>query len=525
MFVRLRRDGTVSHRLNRRSPGYKRPKKHEFFQASNLLLDLDDVFSEHVRPSNEDDEARMLKHWSVDPKRREVKSRLRQLQRELDRSRRQVFDVSSGVAKSWLPSHHDILSLALNGSQSPAPPSESSVEGHQGLASVSNTDTPGSREQPNTLHTIRSRSGIPERAQGNDEMLLHWFQLRNQLTRPEPHTNKPPPSPAQLVEALQKETSVTGIRRLVSRALSSGLDATCFSQAHLFVSSELQNSFDFLLTLGKEKNGTCHNLLAFLGNLSQRLSPRGAHIGAPLCGLGLRLSAAICKPRATMEYLDIGFGHGYWAANDQVMGDLLSTLETYLHQLSMSPGLRSLEVADKQRLLQLLTGVYNKDQTTEKSVRSLALYFLQERRDEVNYTRMALGIYRCYIVLLGHLGAVASLWQEWRSSGIAIGNLIQNGRLPIPDGQPDAIVVEAFQSAIAASLSVVALGEDEVPKDLDLAGCVTLDLVSINKQKQDARPGYQQEEAHPMRGFVDGDIRAALGLPLDGWLEEVRRLA
>lgn len=514
----------------------KKPPNRELFQINNLLLDLDDMDSRHVRTCTEDDEAQMLKHWSVDPKRQALRSRLQELLSEVDWSRRKVFEMSMKPTSSWRLGSHDILSAALNGtpsSSSPGPPVDSS-DGQQGFANVLRTETLGQRQQSNTLHTICSKNGIPEHAKQDDELLLHWFQLRNQLAQFEQQTDKPP-SPSQLASALREQDTVIGIRRLVSQCLSSGLDATSFHQTlhngqgrpPSSLSSDVRDACANILNGCQEKGATCHDLLAFLGNLSQRLSSSGAHIGEPLCGLGLRLSAEMGKPAATMEYLDIAFRDGYFG--DEALGDVLDTLETYSHHLSVNSESRFLDMSDRQTLLSLLTGIRNdthaaESHTAHGSIRSIAIHFLRERRDD-GATLLALEIYRAYIVLLGRLGAVASLWQEWRLSGAEFEGLIRNGNLLMPEGQTEEIVVESFRNAIGASLSVVALRDDAASTDLDLAGCATRDLEAIEEQNQDAWLGYQQQEAHPMRGLLDGDIRAALGLPLDGWMEGLRRLA
>ncbi|RSM05693.1 hypothetical protein CDV31_009469 [Fusarium ambrosium] len=511
----------------------KRPPNRELFQINNLLLDLDDMDSKHVRTCTEDDEAQMLKQWSVDPKRQALRSRLEELVSEVDWSRRKVFEMSMEPTSSWRLGSHDILSAALKGapsSSSPGPP----VDSQQGFANVLRTETPGQRQQSHTLHTICSKNGIPEHAKQDDELLLHWFQLRNQLAQSEQQTSKPP-SPSQFASALREQDTVIGIRRLVSQCLSSGLDATSFHQTlhngqgrpPSSLSSEVRDVCANILSGSQEKSATCHDLLAFLGNLSQRLSSSGAHIGEPLCGLGLRLSAEMGKPAATMEYLDMAFRDGYFG--NEALGDVLDTLKTYSHPLSVDSKSRFLDISDRQTLLGLLTGIRHdthaaESHTAHGSIRSIAIHFLRERRDD-GATRMALEIYRAYIFLLGRLGAVASLWQEWRLSGAELEGLIQTGKLLMPEGQTEEIVVEAFRNAIGASLSVVALRDDAAETDLDLAGCATRDLEAIEEQNQDAWLGYQQQEAHPMRGLLDGDIRAALGLSLDGWMERLRRLA
>ncbi|KAM0436812.1 hypothetical protein ACHAPT_002524 [Fusarium lateritium] len=529
------KSGEIYYAVNRWGKAKpKKPPNRELFQINNLLLDLDDMFSRHVRTCTEDDEAQMLKQWSVDPKRQALSSRLQELVSEVDWSRRKVFEMSTEPTSSWRLGNHDILSAALKGAPSQGPPVDDSSKSQQGFANVLGTETPGQRQQSNTLHTICSKNGIPGHAKQDDELLLHWFQLRNQLAQSEQQTSKPP-SPSQFASALREQDTVIGIRRLVSQCLSSGLDATSFHQTlhngqgrpASSLSSEVRDACANILNGCQEKNETCHDLLAFLGNLSQRLSSSGAHLGEPLCGLGLRLSAEMGKPAATMEYLDMAFRDGYFG--DQVLGDVLAALETYSYHLRVNSKSRFLDVSDRQNLLSLLTGIRDDTHAAEShaahgSIRSLAIHFLRERRDD-GATSTALEIYRAYIVLLGRLGAVASLWQEWRLSGAELEGLDRNGNLLMPKGQTEEIVAEAFKCAIGASLSVVALRDDAASTDLDLAGCATRDLEAIEEQNQDAWLGNQQEEAHPMRGLVDGDIRAALRLPLDGWMEGLRRLA
>ncbi|KAJ4309176.1 hypothetical protein N0V84_011662 [Fusarium piperis] len=513
----------------------KPPPNRELFQINNLLLDLDDMDSRHVRTCTEDDEAQMLKQWSVDPKRQALRSRLQELVSEVDWSRRKVFEMSMEPTSSWRLGNHDILSAALNGAPSASSPSPvDSSDGQQGFTNVLETETPGQHQQSNTLHTICSKNGIPQHAKQDDELLLHWFQLRNQLAQSEQQTSKPP-SPSQFASALREQNTVIGIRRLVSQCLSSGLDATSFHQTlhsgqgqpPSSLSSEVRDACANILNDCQEKTATCHDLLAFLGNLSQRLSSSGAHIGEPLCGLGLRLSAEMGKPAATIKYLDMAFRDGYFG--DEALGDVLDTLEMYSHHLNVNSESRFLDMSDRQTLLSLLTGIRKDTHAAEShaahgSIRSLAIHFLRERRDD-GVTRIALEIYRSYIVLLGRLGAVASLWQEWRLSGAELEGLIRNGNLLMPEGQTEQIVVETFRNSIGASLSVVVLRDDAASTDLDLAGCATRDLDAIEEQNQDAWLGYQQQEAHPMRGLLDGDIRAALDLPLDGWMKGLLRLA
>ncbi|KAF4970116.1 hypothetical protein FSARC_2785 [Fusarium sarcochroum] len=492
-----------------------KPREDKYFRISDLLLDLDDMDSKHVRPSTEVDDTQALKKWSEDPKRTLLQRKLQKLENELNQSRLKAFQISSNPTNSWRLGSHDIFSAAL-GAPFPAPLINSS-EGQQGSANISTAET-----RRDVLHLVCSENGIPRRAKRDDSLLLQWFQLRTQLTGPEQY------SKAQLTKALQDQDSITGVRRLVSQCLSSNLNSISFhqlctsgqNQLSKDVSSNIRQACENIRKEDDSQNS--RNLLIFIGNLDQRLSARGDHIGGPLCGLGLRLSAEICKPNVTRKYLDMGFESDYWTASDQGLRDILHALETYLRHFGASSRSSGLDLYDRQELLKLLIGSSNQGATPE-SVRSLVLDSL-ESSPNGGVVQTALGVYRAYIVLLGHLGAVALLWQEWRSSATMVEKLAYNEELRNSETQPDAIVTETFQAAIEAAISVVAPSHDAVPTNLDLAGCTTLDFKSIENQDQNSWLGYQQTGAHPTRQQMNGKIRAALGLPLDGWMEAVRLL-
>ncbi|KAM0562265.1 hypothetical protein ACHAPJ_002712 [Fusarium lateritium] len=524
MFIKKRgRSEGVYYVINNQPTKPKAPREDEYFRITGLLLDLEDIDSKHVRPSTEEDDTQALKKWSQDPQRTILQGKLRNIGNQLDQSRRKAFEMNSRPTNPWRVGSHDIFSAALR-PPSPAPLIDSS-EGQQGSANISTAET-----RPDMLlHLICSENGIPKRANAKDSLLLQWFQLRTQLIGPERHSKASPSSPSvQLSKALKDQNSITGVRRLVSQCLTSDLNNISFHQLCTHGQNPSVNDLSSSIrkaceNITKEDNSqNSRNLLVFIGNLGQRLSARGDYIGGPLCGLGLRLSAEICKPNVTRQYLDMGFEPDYWTTSDQGLRDILHALETYLRHFGTSSQSSSLDLYDRQELLKLLIGSSNQGDTPE-SVRSLVLDSLENLPND-GVVQIALDVYRAYIALLGHLGAVALLWQEWRSSAIMIGKFAYNKEPRGSESQPDAIVAETFQAAIEAAISVVAPSHDAVPTNLDLAGCATLDFKSIEKQDQDSWLGYQQAGAHPTRQQMNGKIRAALGLPLNGWMEAVRLL-
>ncbi|KAF5023988.1 hypothetical protein F66182_3934 [Fusarium sp. NRRL 66182] len=522
MFKRIEsQNGGPVYTVNREGPKAKPPKERDYFQINDILLDLDDYFSKAVRQSTEEDESQALKKWSQDPKRQQLQSKLQKLENELDWSRLKAFEMASKPTNSWRLGSHDILSAAL-GAPSPAP-LIASPDGQTG--------SPTAETQSDILHLVCAENGISGRAEHNDSLLLSWLQSRTRLSKAvESFKHLPlPPVQSQLAAALKDQNSVTSIRRLLSHSLSSHPDDISFRQPLTSRSSPTQNDMSSTVrdacvrVLEQEDGKGAHDLLVFLGNLSQRLSSRGDHIGAPLCGFGLRLSADICKPQASRTYLGMGFEYGHWTTSDYALKDVLHALETYLHHLTTGSGSSRLGSTGRQTLLKLLVGAGNQEDTIAESFRALALDALQ-RPSKDGVVQTTLGIYRAYIVLLGQLGAVASLWQEWRLSATQVDEFANNGKSRGSGSQPDSFASNVFQAAVEAARSVVTLSHDTMPTNLDLAGCATLDLKSIKQQNQDSWLGSQQNEAHPGRQQMSGRTRAALELPLDGWMQAVRLL-
>lgn len=266
------------------------------------------------------------------------------------------------------------------------------------------------------------------------------------------------------------------MRRLVSQLLSSDPGSISGSLTN-DMSSDIREACE---TLWKpDVLQTSYDLLVFLGNLDQRLLARGNHIGGPLCGFGLRLSAAICKPSVTCKYLSIGSESDYWTGGEQGLRDIHDSLETYLRHFSTTSSSTSPGLLDRQGLLKLLIGDAKQGSTSlQESFRSLIMPYLQgESRKGTMQT--ALSAYRTYIVLLGHLGARALLLHEKEASATMIKDLI-NEKQGEAGGQAEAIVTEALQTA--DDISVVAPRHDAVSTNLNLVDCAMLDLAAIEKQ-------------------------------------------
>ncbi|KAF4331539.1 hypothetical protein FBEOM_14716 [Fusarium beomiforme] len=414
MFLRRETKwGETYYVINRWPEAPKLPDEREYFQINDLLLDLDDMFSKHVRLSSEEDEERALKKWSRDNKRESIQRKLHHMETSLAWSRMKAFEISSRPSNSWRLGSHDIFSAALR-APSPAPLIGSS-KNQKGSANAT------AETKHNTLHLISSNNGISKQVLDDDSLLLRWFQSRTQLSWSGKYSGASRNHSVQLSEALKEQDRLTSVRRLVSQYLSFEPSEISFhqprgheqEQSTQDLSSELRKAFENLLKQGLPQEK--HEILVFLGNLCQRLPARGDHLGGALCGLGLRLSAEIFKPAATKRYLQIGFKNGYWTDDDQGSIDILHCFETYRRHFNNVSRPNSLDLNGRQELLELLLGPNMEE-------KHFVLYLIKACLRE-SKQNIAFDAYRAFIILLGHLGTVELLEREQKTLSAMIQRL------------------------------------------------------------------------------------------------------
>jgi len=431
------REGSEYYVLNKWPTSPKPPPEHEYFQISDLLLDLDDVSSQHVRPVTEEDDAQALKVWSRNPKKKDIRSDLYQLQQTLYEMRSKTFEAYSDPLSSWRLGIYDVFSVALQ-----APPPNAPLMVQQGSIQSATAET-----RPSLLHQLCSQNGIEEQALKDDSVLLERFQSRINMFKSDQMAQV---SVNQLSEALRRQDSLEGLRRLISQYLSRDPSGIAF---HPTPDTQQGSQPDLSLTIRnlcerfwqQNVQEIPRDLLTFLGNLGERLSAREEHLGGALCGLGLKLSAEVCNPVISTKYFNMGSKIDHWRSSEQGLTDILYLLGTYLRHFISKLESHDLSENSRTRLLELLIGSKN---TATQTIRSVIHEYLQdERRKDMLPT--ASNAYAAYVVLLGHLGAAAALQHEMQLCGAGeIEGLRGNMDLPDSGHQPDAVVAEAFQAAI-----------------------------------------------------------------------------
>ncbi|KAK1245048.1 hypothetical protein MKX08_004677 [Trichoderma sp. CBMAI-0020] len=485
------------------------PVRDDFFEMPDLLLDLDAEDSRFVRPVDEADDLRLERKWDVNLKRLAVQDQLKELQAQISESRRKADDILSNPANIWRLSPHDVLSAALRGT--PAVVDE--------VCSPTVTPEPpcGSKEFVSgqdfrLIETLCRENGIPSHALQDDRVLMEWMWLRHKnLQRSMENRSEEPLSPAQLSDALKDQTSILGIRRLVFHCLTSTKVAKTYfliqrgTNNGPNVSHEIRNACLRVLDQHPEKGATHLEILSFIGNLAARLY---GHHGPALTGLALRLSAEAGVVGAISEWLRRGFADNTWERYRASSDDVAESLKTFNQQLSS--GLYT--VHDRQLLFQLLTGIEH-DSLSNDSFRSLPLFYLGEK-SKVS-TDEAYGMYESYIMLLGHLGAVRTLWKEWYASRPIVERFLK------PDGSAQRLE-SLYEASLRKALYVAAPMDAQRFPDMELNECVALDYHSIGAQESTSWFASGEETARPNESNGSASPKLpSFNLPLDEWTARI----
>lgn len=508
---------TISNKRPPKSPD-SIPVRDDFFEMPDLLLDLDADGSRFVRPADEADEKRLERKWDVNPKRLDVQHQLKQLREQIAESRRKADDILSNPANIWRLSSHDILSAALR-----CPP----ITIDKTDLATTTSEFPSSpsklalRQDPRLVETLCRENGIPPHAAQDDQVLLEWMLLRyKSLKRSITNRTEQPLSPSQLTDALKSQTSITGIRRLVFHSLSSGeaskvyfpktKGASIDSENTQDISQEIRNACSNVLNQHPEKAAIHLEILSFIGNLAARLSSQGITIPPTLTGLALRLSAAAGITGATSEWLHRGFVNHTWNQHAALSGDIAETLRIFAQHLR-KPGEGGLyAVHDRQLLLQLLTGIDEHHSLSGDSFRSLSIFYFGEQSQVP--TDQAYDMYESYITLLGHLGALRTIWKEWHVSRPIVTRFLK----PNDDIQR---LEHLYEASLLSALRVAVPLETRCPPDMELSECVALDHHSIGAQDTDSWLIDGRETAGSSNSTSSSSSGLpSFNLPLDEWV-------
>lgn len=417
----LNESGDFLWRLNNR-PTKKEPltgpvRTKDFYQISDLLLDLDAEGSRAARPYTEEDGEMLSSKWAIDnePLWKEVSERVRLLHNNLTDWRKQRQAVHTDHKHAWRVTFHDLLSAAL---LSP----DATAHSRQQLARAHSLHYPVS-PLPDVHARLCVENGIPGHALESSSSFLRWLLLcRRSVDRQQLADDGTMISPESFVWALEAQDSVRSIRRLVLESISAGVDLILCSRGQ-GMEFNLAEHIRAALTncLFQRENATQDQLetVVFIGNLHRRYADReGADQHAicalaPLWGLALRLSVQLCEFRTASEYLRRAMKKEMWA-REGVREDVLLALTSCLELVTDRrwPQLQDAKV--REQLFTLLTGFGEERAPGSVSFRGLVLSSLRGA-EEISPTH-AFSMFANYMKVLGSLGATNTLWYEWSAN-------------------------------------------------------------------------------------------------------------
>ncbi|PHH85090.1 hypothetical protein CDD83_915 [Cordyceps sp. RAO-2017] len=491
----------------KRKKQHPAPKvRHNLFQASDLLLDLDADGAQTIRPFDDDKDGRRLTaDWALCPERVAVRERLRHIEEQVDSSRARALATRLSFAGIWRVNSHDILSAALTGA--PAPTSEP-------LPARGSRDSRGVRID---LRTMGSANGIPPHAFEDDGQLLHWMLRRQRAARALLPEASEPMSNAEFAEALGQSSDVTYIRRLVFLAVSHGLalDKSEPERDHRgdTPSLHISNCLDSAMAESTNRRATALDVLCFIGNLSESISQSGGRIGAPLCGLALMLSAEVADLEATSEWLYQGFKDGAWNG-PKTAAHVAATLDSYRALLRDEQATGTFRGAqDRQVLCQLLNGLAEQDHMAPTSLRGAVMNCVANAGNP-----FPMAMYESYLLLQAQLGGGRLLWAEWRVSGSDGRRRPERSTAEAGQGAIGEAAVGAFKGALCQLVQSIAPSDDDRRSDLSMAECAWLDYHAIAAQEPNAW------RAAPDLHLSTENVVRLLGLPLDQFVQSVRQL-
>lgn len=241
----------VPLKQSERSLGDRNPKTQptdhaEFFDMPTLLLDLDAEGRDEVRSFDETvDEEAMKAKWAESPKRTAIKATLKDLEAQLQESRLRAEEILTDPTNIWRITWSDITSAALHG----APKGEGKE----------------------MLETLRNANGIPPHVRGDDKLFLKWLLLRRKNL--DKHLQQHQGNTIQLkkfTKAMDKQTSLTGIRRLAALYFDSVADFQADAAEREF----FETTRRVCQRLAQENEASSSETLIFMRNIKERVGKR-----------------------------------------------------------------------------------------------------------------------------------------------------------------------------------------------------------------------------------------------------------
>jgi len=378
------------NRRYKRKVQAKSPTKRSspLYEIPYVVLDLDAEDNPRVRNYTDQDEKDQTARWSHNPKVGALSDRLQIFRDELRQSDK-LWKAPVGPFDQRRLSDRDLLSVAFLGAS--------------GRGRSHNLDTSVDQDSLGNTTELLTSNGIPQRILEDDiktvNFMLHWQELHE----PQLVSNE---DIGKLKSELSR-LSLPQLRRVAAQLLQtdagSRLLSLCGAEVYFALVDAAQQRHGLQLRVGNDPT----EVLVFLNNIAIGLGARNIGMPASLQGLGLQLSSKLFHLPAIANFLTLGLQGGQDGEGGSVdanaIHETLHSLLGHMHSQQAVPFGVSFQT--RSEIFSLLTGRSISNGTMKPSIRAMI--------SASNDFREA---YKSYILLLGEVGAVRSIWHEWHSS-------------------------------------------------------------------------------------------------------------
>ncbi|KAI6782180.1 uncharacterized protein J7T54_002417 [Emericellopsis cladophorae] len=580
MFLRRRNpNGGVYYVLNNGREKNIMPKHDDadLFNISGLLLNLDALDQHGVRDYSEEDEQALAQTWSDTQRRRDVRQTIRSMQHHVELSRTASRKLLNQATHPMRVMNHDLLSVALRGPGGESGMrlyedskvkdengrfivrglTQSRLVQHHGLPAaairstleVTQTDARSTeirqlinmgdpRKASDYMIDLRYRLGLPEHTTRDDERFLRWLSL-HQSNIAFAQKDKKAMQKLEVCKALRgqmlddtglKRRNLVNIRRMIFQITDPGLFTTnlkgnvATEGDHELLpttggTDDMQNVPLMLRNAVASVLDACgdralhYEVLTFVNNLHIRFPDKPA---MAMCKYGLRLRALagvglLDLARQQLQRYPKGIPSIVWA-HGRVVEDVGAAIGLWNAHIVKNSIVRT--PASRTALLTIATGCNADGKTIYEAYHDLMLR--KSHRVEVEGR---LDAYMNFVELLGHLGAVRTLWYSWRVAQELQDRLNEQYRAT---GQPAESITDEYQIALANALQQGEPGAGDV-LDSTLEACTRADLISMGGRSDVSSDGHSTLRAVWIKEMSLSEFEEWMALPLAQWLQNLNK--
>ncbi|KAK0389374.1 hypothetical protein NLU13_2949 [Sarocladium strictum] len=494
-------DGQIWYTVKPKIDRLKRENTPNFYEIPDALIDLDADGQSGVRVFSDEDERKMAERWSVNSTHEAAASVIYTMETEATRLRHSWEEILAQPASPWRISHHDVVSVALRGVADSSDQAEP-----QRLV-------PGGRAE--FIRSLCQSNGIPAYAAQDDKGTLEWMLIRKSAMEHHATTHTDQlPTVQDFTEAVKGANSFMELSRVIATCSqgSLGNEHNAIATFDGSVPDLIQHAVMRLLndyeTGSPQREEALRHAVSVVVSSEMNLRSCRPDLGVKLWAFGHQLA----KSHSLLLMIDSlrkGLEADYTAISAETKSCLIDSVTDLLVRLATSERDLQFSGLTATALLRLLTGAPSTERTGSRSIRSIIMDKTPSDMTPDAKYRM----YASYVALLGRLGAVRSLWAEYR----AVGTVAKEIRLYY---HPSALA-HAIVSAVAASPPFRGKQVPDSKETSSLLFCFSADYRDLA-----SRTGCDDSRAAPssLMGLDTLEVEAALRQSLSRYLGELTRL-